>query len=112
LAVQRQEVEAGRDSGRYHGRCVLPTTSATVRQGVLAAGLEPCHGPIRFSSTQPEANDRSWDLLSPPAADPGSCGQDALRNLRNGELEFNPSSKLAVILIGTNNTDDRKFPHL
>ena len=32
--------------------------------------------------------------------------------LLNGELDFNPSPKVAVLLIGTNNTDDRNFPRV
>ncbi len=35
--------------------------------------------------------------------------ENILWNLENGELEFSPSPKLFVILIGTNNTDDRNF---
>ncbi len=35
--------------------------------------------------------------------------ENILWNLRNGELEFSPSPKLVVLLIGTNNTDDRNF---
>lgn len=36
--------------------------------------------------------------------------ENILWNLLHGELEFNPSPKVFVILIGTNNTDDRNFP--
>ena len=35
--------------------------------------------------------------------------ENILWNLLNGELEFSPSPKVAVLLIGTNNTDDRNF---
>ncbi len=35
--------------------------------------------------------------------------ENILWNLLHGELEFNPSPKVFVILIGTNNTDDRNF---
>jgi lysophospholipase L1-like esterase len=35
--------------------------------------------------------------------------EEILWNLENGELEFTPSPKVVVLLIGTNNTDDRNF---
>jgi beta-glucosidase len=35
--------------------------------------------------------------------------ENILWNLLNGELEFSPSPKVVVLLIGTNNTDDRNF---
>jgi len=35
--------------------------------------------------------------------------ENILWNLENGELEFRKSPKVAVVLIGTNNTDDRHF---
>lgn len=35
--------------------------------------------------------------------------ENILWNLENGELEFRRSPKVAVLLIGTNNTDDRHF---
>ena len=35
--------------------------------------------------------------------------EQILWNLQNGELEFNPSPKVAILLIGTNNSDDRHF---
>lgn len=35
--------------------------------------------------------------------------EQILWNLQNGELDFNPSPKVVVLLIGTNNTDDRHF---
>jgi lysophospholipase L1-like esterase len=38
--------------------------------------------------------------------------ENILWNLENGELDFSPSPKLAVLLIGTNNTDDRNFAHV
>ena len=38
--------------------------------------------------------------------------ENILWNLQNGELEFPTSPKLVVLLIGTNNTDDRNFRHV
>lgn len=38
--------------------------------------------------------------------------ENILWNLQNGELDFSPSPKLFVLLIGTNNTDDRHFPRV
>lgn len=38
--------------------------------------------------------------------------EEILWNLMNEELEFNPSPKVVVLLIGTNNTDDRNFSHV
>jgi beta-glucosidase len=38
--------------------------------------------------------------------------ENILWNLLNGELEFSPSPKVAVLLIGTNNSDDRNFRHV
>ena len=38
--------------------------------------------------------------------------ENILWNLENGELEFSPSPKVVVLLIGTNNTDDRNFKHV
>ena len=38
--------------------------------------------------------------------------ENILWNLQNGELNFSPSPKVAVLLIGTNNTDDRNFKHV
>ena len=38
--------------------------------------------------------------------------ENILWNLLHGELEFIPSPKVAVLLIGTNNTDDRNFPRV
>ena len=35
--------------------------------------------------------------------------ENILWNLQNGELDFSPSPKAVVLLIGTNNTDDRNF---
>lgn len=35
--------------------------------------------------------------------------EQILWNLQNGELDFNRSPKVAMLLIGTNNTDDRHF---
>jgi lysophospholipase L1-like esterase len=35
--------------------------------------------------------------------------ENILWNLQNGELDFQESPKVAVILLGTNNTDDRNF---
>jgi beta-glucosidase len=35
--------------------------------------------------------------------------EQILWNLLNGELEFSPSPKVVVLLIGTNNSDDRNF---
>lgn len=35
--------------------------------------------------------------------------ENILWNLENGELDFAPSPKLFILLIGTNNTDDRNF---
>ena len=35
--------------------------------------------------------------------------EQILWNLQNGELEFNPSPKVVMLLIGTNNSDDRHF---
>jgi lysophospholipase L1-like esterase len=35
--------------------------------------------------------------------------EQILWNLQNGELDFNPSPKVAILLIGTNNSDDRHF---
>lgn len=36
--------------------------------------------------------------------------ENILWNLENGELEFNPSPKVMMLLIGTNNTDDQHYP--
>lgn len=36
--------------------------------------------------------------------------EQILWNLQNGELEFRRSPKVAIVLIGTNNSDDRHFP--
>ena len=38
--------------------------------------------------------------------------ENILWNLLNGELDFSPSPKVAVLLIGTNNTDDRNYQHV
>jgi lysophospholipase L1-like esterase len=38
--------------------------------------------------------------------------ENILWNLQNGELDFARSPKLFMILIGTNNTDDRHFPRV
>jgi lysophospholipase L1-like esterase len=38
--------------------------------------------------------------------------ENILWNLIDGELEFSPSPKVVVLLIGTNNTDDRNFPRV
>ncbi len=38
--------------------------------------------------------------------------ENILWNLLNGELDFTPSPKVFVLLIGTNNTDDRNFPRV
>jgi len=38
--------------------------------------------------------------------------ENILWNLENGELDFSPPPKVAVLLIGTNNTDDRNFKHV
>src|SRR5258706_4449860 len=38
--------------------------------------------------------------------------ENILWNLENGELDFSPSPKVVVLLIGTNNTDDRNFKHV
>lgn len=35
--------------------------------------------------------------------------EQILWNLQNGELDFTPSPKVAILLIGTNNSDDRHF---
>ena len=55
-----------------------------------------------------------WDLHFAPrkAINLGYSGfrtENILWNLENGELEFRRSPKVAVVLIGTNNTDDRHF---
>ncbi len=38
--------------------------------------------------------------------------EDILWNLENGELDFNPSPKVVMLLIGTNNTDDQHYPRV
>jgi lysophospholipase L1-like esterase len=42
----------------------------------------------------------------------GFRAENILWNLANGELDFSPSPKVAVLLIGTNNSDDRNFPRV
>jgi lysophospholipase L1-like esterase len=58
-----------------------------------------------------------WDKYYAPrhAINLGHNGfrtENILWNLENGELDFSPSPKLVVLLIGTNNTDDRNFPRI
>lgn len=55
-----------------------------------------------------------WDRYYAPrkAINLGYSGfrtENILWNLQNGELDFQESPKVAVILLGTNNTDDRNF---
>ena len=55
-----------------------------------------------------------WDRYYAPrkAINLGHNGfrtENILWNLQNGELDFQESPKVAVILLGTNNTDDRNF---
>ena len=38
--------------------------------------------------------------------------ENIIWNLQNGELEFNKAPKVFVLLIGTNNMDDRRFKHV
>lgn len=42
----------------------------------------------------------------------GQRTEEILWNLQNGELDFTKSPKVAMLLIGTNNSDDRHFKHV
>lgn len=61
-------------------------------------------------------NQAVWDRHFAPrhAINLGMNGQrteEILWNLQNGQLDFTNSPKVAMLLIGTNNSDDRNFKH-
>ena len=62
-------------------------------------------------------NKEVWNRFLKPlnAINLGMDGQrteNILWNLHNGQLEFTKSPKVVMLLIGTNNTDDRRFKHV
>jgi lysophospholipase L1-like esterase len=93
-----EKVVAAR-SGRYD--LVLIGDSITHTLGELGGKYEPLK--------------QAWDRHFAPrhALNLGYSGyrtEQILWNLDNGELDFAQSPKVAILLIGTNNSDDRHFP--